>query len=802
MDDKERIHRLEEEVAYLRREKNVAVSALETAATLGHFHTSLSNVTSVLPLLEETAEKVRSLIRFKSVAILLVNEADSDFYLAYADPPESAAFFEKQAEALIQDATFSWALQRDKPLIVSSLDKQELLLHSISTASRTRGMLFGILDQEKKYILDTSYALLSIILLSSAAVLESHQLYHYINGINQELKDHVAKLAESECKLLEHRNQLEDEVAERTQDLTHANDNLLCEIRQRKRAQSELIHERDFISAILETAGALVVVLDTNGNIVRFNSACENTSGYLTHEVLGHKIWDLFSPPEERETLKNTFASLLAGKFPNYHEDCWISRSGSHRHISWNNSVILDSDGQVEFVIGTGIDITEKKSAEAALRDSEARFRAVFMMAGIGIVLHDVEGHFLDCNPVFLDMLGYSRRELFALSIGDILHKDDLPHKQVANTQLMDGTHVNLTLEKRYVRKDGSIRLGKTTMTLVRNQQRQPLYFVDMVEDVTTTRMTQDALRQAEQTYRNIFDNSVEGMYISNPHGKLLKANPALARMLGFDDPKSLLESELSLLETVSVDDESRVSFIQALQTQGEALNYEMQFRRRDGRKIWVSISAWTSVNASGDMERVEGLIEDVTERKISEFRLKHKATMDGLTGVPNRYLYLERFEQILGHAERNNKQFAILYLDLDNFKIVNDRHGHHVGDLLLSEAAQRLQARVRASDILARIGGDEFALLLNDIRSTMDAEKVAQALVGALVKPYFPEGIKCHVGVSIGISLYPQDGNTADSLLHNADAAMYMAKDKGGNGYCFYSEVCGKVFNDVSDDR
>ena len=149
-----------------------------------------------------------------------------------------------------------------------------------------------------------------------------------------------------------------------------------------------------------------------------------------------------------------------------------------------------------------------------------------------------------------------------------------------------------------------------------------------------------------------------------------------------------------------------------------------------------------------------------------------------------------------MAQAERMQQRFALFYLDLDDFKHVNDSHGHHVGDLLLAEAAERLKVRVRSSDTPARVGGDEFTLLLANVRSDKDVEKIARDLVHSLKEPYHPEGIRCVIGASIGISLYPDDGTTPDELMRHADAAMYSAKQNGGNGYCFYTAVCGKIFD------
>ncbi len=771
MDEKERIRRLEEQVEYLRREKNMAVEALGMAVDLGHYSTSLSRLSNILPLLRDTVEKTRTLIRFKAVCIYLVNEDDADFYLAYCDVQELEDYFRSETGKLIDNKTFAWALQHDKAMSVTARGGEELLLHRISTASRTRGMLVGMLDQDKQEIMDIAYGLLSIVLFSCANSIESFELYKYTNNINAELKKHVARLAESEQELLLHRHRLEEEVAARTQDLTK---------------------ERDFSAAVLETAGALVLVLDHKGRIVRFNRACEQATGYRAGEVMGQLPWDLFTPMEAREDVLAIFQDLVRGNYPNAYEGFWVARDGGRRHISWTNTVLLDGAGTVEFIIATGMDNTEQKSAEAALRDSEARFRAVFMMAGIGIVLHDSDGLLLDCNPMFLRMLGYSRVELFNMNYDDILHPDDVTGRKDAYAQLFEGTHVTLAMEKRFIRKDGEPRLGRTTMTMVRNHQRRPQYYIDMVEDITESRRMQDALRHAERTYRNIFENAVEGIFIIDAQGAVIKANPAMVRMLGHGGTKRR-ETRDEPMHLVIAEPKVRDRFLGLLQEKGSATNFEMQILRRDRRKVWVSVSAWTALSAEGRIERIEGLIEDITDRKLSELSLQLRATTDELTGVANRYLFMERLEQMLVHAERVGESFAVLYLDLDDFKIVNDQYGHRIGDLLLVEAATRMRSRVRQSDTAARIGGDEFTLLLVNIQSRNNVEIVAKDIVETLGKPYLLEGKHCEVSVSLGISVYPDHGASSEDLLQCADKAMYAAKEAGGGRYCF-AESCTAV--------
>jgi diguanylate cyclase (GGDEF)-like protein/PAS domain S-box-containing protein len=314
---------------------------------------------------------------------------------------------------------------------------------------------------------------------------------------------------------------------------------------------------------------------------------------------------------------------------------------------------------------------------------------------------------------------------------------------------------------------------------------------VHVARDVSDQKRAQAALREAEETYRNIFEHAVEGIFQARPGGPFIKANPAMAKMLGFSGPEALLNPQRTAEDFLCVDAEACEAFRNILRRDGQVANHEMQGRRRDGGRIWLSVSARAINDASGALERVEGLAEDITERKLTEQQLQHRATFDELTDVPNRFLFLEHSRRMLAQARRLGTSLALLYIDLDDFKIVNDTYGHHVGDKVLGKAAARLRERVRSADILARIGGDEFTVLLGDLENRQAADKVAREIIDSLTRPYAVGGLECRIGVSIGVSFFPQDGESVEELLKQADAAMYRAKDQGGNVSCAYESGC-----------
>jgi diguanylate cyclase (GGDEF)-like protein/PAS domain S-box-containing protein len=218
----------------------------------------------------------------------------------------------------------------------------------------------------------------------------------------------------------------------------------------------------------------------------------------------------------------------------------------------------------------------------------------------------------------------------------------------------------------------------------------------------------------------------------------------------------------------------------------GEEWHGVFNNRTKAGDLVWEVASISPIRDEAGTITHFVGVKEDITEIKHLQEKLEHLAQHDQLTGLPNRFLFRDRLEQALLHARRRNASFALLYLDLDGFKGVNDALGHEAGDAVLTEAGRRMAACVRASDTVARMGGDEFTVLLEDMDAPSKVERLAQVLVEALGTPFTVAGEVCAIGASVGIAIYPQHGDTADALLSAADAAMYQIKQGGRSGYGF----------------
>jgi len=294
-----------------------------------------------------------------------------------------------------------------------------------------------------------------------------------------------------------------------------------------------------------------------------------------------------------------------------------------------------------------------------------------------------------------------------------------------------------------------------------------------------------EANRESEERYRWLVELSPDGIAI-HADGRFVFVNPAGAGFLGATDTEQLIGTPV--LNIIHPDYRNMVGErMRAMDRQGSGVPWlEEKFVRLDGREIDVEV-AGVSFTYQGK-PAVQVIFRDITERKVAEERLERLALYDTLTGLPNRTLFFDRMSQFLTLAKRNKYTLAVLSLDLDRFKAINDTLGSEVGDLLLAEAARRMLSCFRRSDTVARMSGDEFTVICGRIAEPGDAAIVAQKIVACLSEPFHLKGHECRIGASIGISIFPRDGDDGETLVKKADSAMYRVKESGQGGCVFYS--------------
>jgi diguanylate cyclase (GGDEF)-like protein/PAS domain S-box-containing protein len=308
-----------------------------------------------------------------------------------------------------------------------------------------------------------------------------------------------------------------------------------------------------------------------------------------------------------------------------------------------------------------------------------------------------------------------------------------------------------------------------------------------IARDVSEATLAQETLRASEARYRLLFERNLAGVYRATPEGRLLDCNDAFARLLGYETREEAITHGWD--ELIG---EQRRQLASDLRRVGSLRNVELRLRRRDGSTSWALSNHALLTEADGT-EHVEGSLVDITERKRIQQQVEFRALHDPLTGLPNRAFLGERLRVEIAQARRTGHRLALMFLDLDDFKAVNDALGHASGDVVLQQAAARLRDSVRQADCVARVGGDEFVVLLPFVQAGSDAAGVARELIRALDQPFHLDGHELRLGASIGIAVFPEHGAEGDALVRNADAAMYAAKQAGRGRFCFCADAPGR---------
>lgn len=290
----------------------------------------------------------------------------------------------------------------------------------------------------------------------------------------------------------------------------------------------------------------------------------------------------------------------------------------------------------------------------------------------------------------------------------------------------------------------------------------------------------QTALLSSEARYASLFDRNLAGVYVATTGGRIVSANPACAHMFGFESTEEFIESGRITYR----DPDKRARVINQLLHDGVLSNLEIELVRRDGTAFW----ALENARFTPEEALIEGIVLDITERKLSELEIEYRAHHDPLTGLPNRSLLQDRLHMAIESARRLDLQVAVIFLDIDDLKGVNDVLGHQIGDQVLQQVGQRLSGVVRSSDTVARFGGDEFVIILPDLRKEDSIHDVAETLRQSLESPIAIEDEVIFVTASIGASIFPRDGDDAEALLQNADSMMYRVKIRGGDGVLSYT--------------
>ncbi|MCA1907199.1 MAG: diguanylate cyclase [Magnetospirillum sp.] len=320
--------------------------------------------------------------------------------------------------------------------------------------------------------------------------------------------------------------------------------------------------------------------------------------------------------------------------------------------------------------------------------------------------------------------------------------------------------------------------------------------FLVEARDISKFVKSAEALREREERLQGVLASVAEGIVTINDSGRIESANPAAERMFGFARGKLVGRDMVDLLPESARErhDHFFNAYMSGLFPTLMGRQVEGLGLRRDGSSFPMEISV--SELRHGRHRLFTAILRDISERKEAEDRIRRLAHHDTLTGLPNRNLLNDRMNHALARVKRHGGHMAVLYVDLDKFKPINDSLGHEAGDWVLREVADRLAGCVRSSDTVSRVGGDEFVVVIEEISRSAEAALVAKKIIDALSRPVDFQGHACQVGASIGVALFPQDGTSIEEVCKAADLAMYRVKHSGRNGYCFYSDSSGQVLS------
>jgi len=403
-------------------------------------------------------------------------------------------------------------------------------------------------------------------------------------------------------------------------------------------------------------------------------------------------------------------------------------------------------------------------------------YRQVFELAFDAMLVFDAETEVvLDVNPRACELYGFTREEFLGMRLS-ALSKDVEKGKQKIAEVLDRSAAVQLDTVQ--FRKDGSEMHLEICASKVTVNGRDAILTAN--RDVTNRKDDEARVLASEQKYRQLFERNLAGVFRNTLDGKMIDCNDAWIKILGLESREEAIG--LNVRELYFEPGE-RDELVKRLKVERALTNVEVRLRRADGREICVLENISLVEDANGE-SIVEGTMFDITERKEAEEQIAYQAYHDPLTGLPNRKLFELRLMPAISQARREGHPMAVLFIDLDRFKSINDSMGHGIGDEILRQAGARMSPLIRSEDSLARVGGDEFTIMLSRIGGPHDAIRVAQKLLETIAHPYHVGDHAFYISASIGIAMFPTDGDSSEVLIKNADSAMYRAKELGRNGY------------------
>ena len=533
----------------------------------------------------------------------------------------------------------------------------------------------------------------------------------------------------------------------------------------------------------LESGPDGVYISDLKGHFIYGNKKAEELTGYSRNELIGRSYLDVgILPRKYIARATKLLAANLLGKPTGPDEFELTRKDGSSIWVEINTATIKEYD--VIIVVGFVRDITYRKKLEEELKISTDLLNDTGRVAMVGGWEYDI----VTGRTIWTS-------EIYRILNVELNYKPDLKDMAIffAPPYLETISSAFNKLIKNGVSFDMELRLspakeGDKWVRIIGRASRKSgktIRIMGTIQDITNKKKIEDLIRESEEKYRALTDNSFTGIYINMDY-KLLFINQRFAEIHGYDK-NELLGRDCMFLIHPEDKDNAMEKMSQLLSGQVNPITIELRRLKKDGSVIWCQMIA-TVINYQGQ-PAIMGNIIDITQKKETEQQLLTLATHDALTGLPNRVLLFERFQVAVANARRDKKKVAIMVLDLDKFKDINDTYGHSTGDKLLKAFGSKLKGVVREVDTVARLGGDEFVIMLWEINEAADSITVAKKVLDSCRHPVKINDVTIHIASSLGIAIYPDHGKTIEDLIKMADEALYYVKQHGRANYKLHSE-------------
>ena len=573
------------------------------------------------------------------------------------------------------------------------------------------------------------------------------------------------------------------------------------DITQRKIMEEILQKSEDYFREITENSSDVIIITESNGNIKFCSRSVERCLGYKPEELTGKNAFN-FIYADDLPRAANDYSKAIQTKdtaIPN--EFRVVHKDGSVRLFEGLGKNLLDNPSVAGFIMNIR-DVTERKqleiqkeAAQKSLRESEEKYRTILEKMEEGLFELDLKGNITFVNDAECRKLGYSREELTGMNYRQLQDENTAKKTRQIFSEVYKKEEPIQLLDVEIIRKNGSKAFNEISVSLLKDKEGKATGFRGISRDVTVRRQMEEMIRQSEEKYRTIINEVDEWYFEIDLAGNVIFVNDAIVRSVGYP-PERLIGLNYKSFTSEERSGEVFKIFRQVYETREPIKNFPYEFVLPDGKITFFELSVFPKLDDQGKVVGFRGVGHDVTERKQTEEQLNYIATHDLLTGLPNRMLLMDRLKMATAQAKRNAQKLALMMLDLDNFKNVNDSLGHMVGDKLLKEISLRLTGRLRQNDTICRLGGDEFIILLPAIERVEDAVEVAKIILESFEQSFICNDHLINSSISIGIAIYPDDAQDIDALMKNADMAMYYVKAHGRNGYHLFSYANNRQFS------